>query len=99
MNRPAWRGPSIQGYHLGHAGLRLPARDLAKFGFLYLNGGRWEGNQIIPAGYVAAATSPRGSTPNLTKDMAGTGGSLPKVTTGRSGLRAMAASSSMWFPT
>jgi CubicO group peptidase (beta-lactamase class C family) len=56
-----------QGYHLGHGGLRLPARELAKFGFLYLNGGQWADKQLIPADYVAAATLPRGSTPNLTK--------------------------------
>jgi CubicO group peptidase (beta-lactamase class C family) len=28
-----------QGYHLGFGGLKLPSRDLAKFGYLYLNGG------------------------------------------------------------
>jgi CubicO group peptidase (beta-lactamase class C family) len=54
-----------QGYHYGASDLRLPARDLAKFGFLYLNGGQWDGNQLIPADYVAAATSPIGSSPNL----------------------------------
>ena len=38
---------------------------MAKFGYLYLNGGRWDGDQLIPADYVAAATSPGGSSPNL----------------------------------
>jgi CubicO group peptidase (beta-lactamase class C family) len=54
-----------QGYHDGAGSLRLPARDMAKFGYLYLNGGRWNGNQLIPGDYVAAATSARGSSPNL----------------------------------
>jgi CubicO group peptidase (beta-lactamase class C family) len=45
-----------QGYQLGYDWLKLPSRDLAKLGFLYLNGGRWEGNQILPAAYVRAAT-------------------------------------------
>jgi CubicO group peptidase (beta-lactamase class C family) len=54
-----------QGHHLGAAFLRLPARDLATFGYLYLNGGRWDGQQLIPADYVAAATSVSGSSPNL----------------------------------
>jgi CubicO group peptidase (beta-lactamase class C family) len=45
-----------QGYQLGFGGLKLPARDLAKLGYLYLNGGRWDGVQIIPAGYVRAST-------------------------------------------
>lgn len=30
-------------------GLHLTPRDMAKFGFLYLNKGLWEGEQIVPA--------------------------------------------------
>jgi CubicO group peptidase (beta-lactamase class C family) len=47
-----------QGYHLGFSGLKLPSRDLAKFGYLYLNGGRWDTTQVIPADYVRASTQP-----------------------------------------
>jgi CubicO group peptidase (beta-lactamase class C family) len=54
-----------QGYHTGFAFLRLPARDLAKFGYLYLNGGRWAGKQVVPADYVHTTTAQEGSSPNI----------------------------------
>jgi CubicO group peptidase (beta-lactamase class C family) len=52
-----------QGYQLGFSGLKLPSRDLAKVGYLYLNGGRWGTTQVIPAGYVAASTRPHSTPP------------------------------------
>lgn len=35
----------------------LSARDAARFGQLYLNGGRWSGRQVIPAAWVRASTT------------------------------------------
>jgi CubicO group peptidase (beta-lactamase class C family) len=37
-------------------GLQTTCRDLARFGLLFLNNGTWAGNQVVPAGYVEAAT-------------------------------------------
>ena len=53
----------LQGYHFGGAFLKLPARDLAKLGYLYLNGGRWDGVQVVPAGYVRASTQRQSQPP------------------------------------
>jgi CubicO group peptidase (beta-lactamase class C family)/inosine-uridine nucleoside N-ribohydrolase len=38
-------------------GLEISASDLARFGHLFLNRGRWNGNQLISAEWVDAATS------------------------------------------
>ena len=37
-------------------GLNLRTRDYAKFGQLFLQGGQWEGEQLIPADWVSAST-------------------------------------------
>jgi CubicO group peptidase (beta-lactamase class C family) len=40
------------GYHYGSGDIHLTARDLAKFGQLYLDGGVYEGVQVVPAEWV-----------------------------------------------
>ncbi len=43
----------------GHAGLRLRARDLLKLGQLVLDGGAWQGRQIVSREWIAQATAPQ----------------------------------------
>ena len=50
-----WWG-DLAGMPSAAGGLRLRARDLAKFGSLYLHGGRWNGTQVLPAGWVDRST-------------------------------------------
>ena len=38
------------------AGFKMSARDLAKFGQLYLNKGRWDGRQIVPEEWIERIT-------------------------------------------
>jgi CubicO group peptidase (beta-lactamase class C family) len=45
-----------QGYTHGWGDLHLMPRDAAKIGYLWLNGGQWEGNQLISADWVKAAS-------------------------------------------
>ena len=48
------------GVSIGGTLLELTARDMAKFGYLYLNQGRWDGQQIIPVAWVEQSTTPQG---------------------------------------
>jgi CubicO group peptidase (beta-lactamase class C family) len=47
-----------QGNSIGGWGLVLKPRDMARFGYLYLNGGQWDGEQIIPKKWVEDSISP-----------------------------------------
>jgi CubicO group peptidase (beta-lactamase class C family) len=53
--RPDWM-TDPEGYTTGAHGLSLRARDLAKFGYLYLNRGQWDGRQVVPAAWVDEST-------------------------------------------
>jgi CubicO group peptidase (beta-lactamase class C family) len=41
-----------QGLYTGGGGLSLYPRDMAKFGYLYLHNGEWEGKPLLPSGWV-----------------------------------------------
>ncbi len=45
-----------QGVTVGYANLALHPENMAKIGQLYLNGGEWNGEQIVPADWVQAST-------------------------------------------
>jgi CubicO group peptidase (beta-lactamase class C family) len=42
----------VDGYYIGGGDIQFTARDMARFGLLYLNGGQYEGNRIISANWV-----------------------------------------------
>jgi len=54
--QPAYWHVDQQGYNIGGFGLGLSARDLAKFGFLYLNNGYWNGQSIVSEFWVKEST-------------------------------------------
>ncbi len=47
-----------QGNSIGGWGLHLNARELARFGLLYLRGGKWTDREILPASWVQDSTNP-----------------------------------------
>jgi CubicO group peptidase (beta-lactamase class C family) len=52
-----------QGVTFGYKGLWMTPREMAKFGFLYLNLGWWDGQQIVPAAWVEASQQDRFTDP------------------------------------
>ena len=48
-------GRDPQGYFSGGYNFYMTPRELAKFGLLYLDGGRWRGTQVVPAAWVEAS--------------------------------------------
>lgn len=56
MDSVEWRDDP-QGVTDGGNGISMTARDAAKFGQLYLDGGRWRGRQILPEAWVEQSVS------------------------------------------
>ena len=55
IENPEW-GSSPEGNSLGGYGLKLCTEDIAKFGQLYLQKGKWNGKQLVPETWVEQAT-------------------------------------------
>lgn len=58
MTSVRWRADP-QGILDGGNGIEMTVRDAAKFGQLYLNGGRWHGQQLVAREWVEASTKAR----------------------------------------
>ena len=56
IEHPVW-DTNFQGISLGGYGLRVRTEDIAKLGQLYLQKGKWNGRQLLPADWVELATS------------------------------------------
>ena len=45
-----------QGIYRGSGGVEMRPRDMAKYGFLFLNNGTWNGEQIVPSAWVQTSS-------------------------------------------
>ena len=58
MEQDAYWMVDGSGMEMAFGGFNASLRDFARLGRLYLNGGRWEGKQIVPAAWVKASITP-----------------------------------------
>jgi len=59
---PQWdRDP--QGRYLGGNNMALRPRDLLRFGEVFLAGGRWQGEQLVPADWIERSWRPNATSP------------------------------------
>lgn len=57
-------GTDRQGINSGSGRIFMKPEDLAKYGYLYLNKGKWDGKQLIPEKWVQESTKKQVDTPN-----------------------------------
>ena len=57
FSEDTWCVKAPEGYSWGGSGVMATTRDLAKFALVFLNGGRFNGRQLISEEYVNAATT------------------------------------------
>lgn len=55
MESPGYWILDSMGREMAYGGVLMTARDFAKLGELYRNGGNWNGRQVVPPEYVAAS--------------------------------------------
>ena len=52
------------GFPSGGGGFALTTEDMARLGQLYLDGGKWKGEQLVPESWIRAATVPQSDNSN-----------------------------------
>jgi CubicO group peptidase (beta-lactamase class C family) len=57
ISKVEWKA-DYAGTTRGMGWLNLTSRDMAKIGYLYLNNGTWDGQQVIPSEYIHASLQP-----------------------------------------
>ena len=55
--------PGHDGRDIGYSGLYATTDTVARLGQLYLQGGEWEGQQLLPRSWVSEATGPGANGP------------------------------------
>ena len=56
--------PSVSGGTRWGGGMWIDSWDMARFGYLWLRGGAWNGKQVLPPGYVKEALTPSAHGPD-----------------------------------
>ncbi len=57
FSKDTWCIKAPEGYSWGGSGVMATTRDLAKFALVFLNGGKYNGKQLISKDYIKAATT------------------------------------------